>query len=102
MASSPGGKLRPNALAVLRLHDRQVGRFLTFENPPGVDAGLAIGLRKTLSVAHQATGFGSLTQGVDRRDPVVRRERNQLNATDVEQKRGNNTRRTELAFVQAR
>ena len=48
-----GGTSRPSALAVLRLmhelefgglHDRQVGRLLALENPPGVDAGLAIGI----------------------------------------------------------
>ena len=71
-ASSVGGTSRPSALAVLRLmhelefgglHDRQVGRLLALENPPGVDAGLAIGIGNAGSVAHQAAGHDGLALG---------------------------------------
>ena len=48
-------KMRPSALAVLRLmiqlefgrlHDRHVGGLLAIENAAGVDTGLAIGFGK--------------------------------------------------------
>ena len=60
--------------------DRQVGGLLALENPAGVDAGLAICVGNARSVAHQAAGFGRLTQGIDRRHPMVRRQRNELYA----------------------
>ena len=74
-ASSVGGTSRPSALAVLRLMtnsnlvgcmDRQVGRLGALENPAGVDADLAIGIRQAGPVAHQAAGRGEFAQLVDR------------------------------------
>jgi hypothetical protein len=50
-ASSIGGTSMPGALACAqidqelelgRLHDRQVGRFRAFENPPGKDSSLVV------------------------------------------------------------
>ena len=38
------------------------------------------------SVTHQAAGFGVFAQGVDRRHPIVGRERNELDATVVGQR----------------
>src|ERR1700756_5016067 len=35
------------------LHDRQIARLLTLEDPTGIDANLAKRLRKARSVAHQ-------------------------------------------------
>src|ERR1700730_4451501 len=48
-----------------RLHDRQVGRLLAFENPTRVDAGLAIRIGNTASVTHQAAAGGKLAELVD-------------------------------------
>src|SRR5436305_12417272 len=45
--------------------DRQVARLLALENPPSVDADLAIGIGKAGSVAHQAAGCGTLAQCID-------------------------------------
>src|SRR5262249_1983944 len=66
MASSPGGKLRPNALAVLRLItssnlvDCMTGRSAGFspENPAGVHAGLAVCVGGAWFGAHQQDGLG--------------------------------------------
>ena len=66
-ASSVRGTSRPSALAVLRLitssnlvgcTHRQIGRLLALEDPTDIDAGLAISIRATRSVAEQATNFG--------------------------------------------
>src|SRR5262249_45033938 len=42
----------------------------------------------TCSVAHQAAGFGKLTHGIDRRYPVVSRQRSELKAAVVEERGG--------------
>src|SRR5262245_25694648 len=97
MASSPGGKLRPITLAVLRLITNsnlvgcKIGRsagLLTLKNPAGVDTGLAICVGEARSIAHQAAGFGKGTQFIDRRHPMVGRQRNDVYATVVEQRAG--------------
>src|SRR5262249_49798024 len=54
------------------LHHRQIGRLRTFENPADVDAGLAIGVRKVRSIAHQTTACGVLPQIVDRGNRIAR------------------------------
>src|SRR5450759_1587732 len=41
-------------------HDRQVGRFLALENPPGVDAGLAIGIGQAASARRARAVAGGL------------------------------------------
>src|SRR5262245_16330903 len=81
-----GGIEVDHELELARLHDRQVGRFLTLENPPGVHAGLAICVAKARPVAHQSANLGSsLAPGVDRRHPMVGGQRNELYATVVEE-----------------
>jgi hypothetical protein len=57
-----------------QLH-RQVAGFLPFENPAGVDAGAAIGIRLAGSVAHQATGLGVLARHIARGQGVAGRKR---------------------------
>src|ERR1035437_1577597 len=53
-------------------YDRKIGRLRALENPPGVDAGLPIGIHYALPVAHQATSHGDLAIGIDRRHRVAR------------------------------
>src|SRR5437879_3888924 len=67
-----GGGQVDHELELDRLHDRQVGRLLALENPPSVDADLAIGIGKAGPVAHQAAGFGKLAQKIDCGHPMVR------------------------------
>src|SRR5262249_40494957 len=55
-AECPGGVEVDHELELARLYDRQVGRLLALENPASIDAGLALGLGKTRSVAHQTAG----------------------------------------------
>src|SRR5262249_56630085 len=65
-----------------------VGGLLALENPAVVHAGLAICVGDACSVAHQTAGFGRLAQVVDRRDPMVGGQRNELYATVVEDRAG--------------
>ena len=49
------------------LVDCTTGRsFLAFENATNIDADFAIPARNVRSVAHQATGLGIFTKGIDR------------------------------------
>src|SRR6516164_8426868 len=50
-----------------RLHDREVGRLLSFENAASVNAGLTVRIRNDGSVAHQPTGRSELAPLVYRR-----------------------------------
>src|SRR5215475_15038899 len=54
-----------------RLHNRQIGCLLTFENSPDVDAYLAIRLRYPVAVRHQTAGLGEFWKIVDRRYPIM-------------------------------
>src|SRR5262249_4459781 len=49
-----------------RLHDRQITRFDASKNAASVDAGLAIGIGETDSVADQSTRLGELSERIDR------------------------------------
>jgi len=69
-----------------RPQDRQVGRPLALKNAPAIDADLASEVCKVRSVAYQPASFDALTPGVDRRHPMVRRQRRELYATAVEQR----------------
>jgi hypothetical protein len=60
------------------LLDRQTGGIGSVENLAGIDAGLAICIGKTGSVAHQAAGRGELTQRVNCRQRVARRKFDEL------------------------
>src|SRR5262249_50064511 len=83
-----GGVEIDHELEFGRLHDRQVRRLRALDDAANIDTSQAISLGDACSVAHQTTGFGKVTQGIDRRDPVVSRQRSELNATVVEQRAG--------------
>src|SRR5262245_1132851 len=53
------------------LLDRQVGGLLTLENPTGVGSIQTMRIRKTASVAYQATGLGVLAERKDRSHAVA-------------------------------
>jgi len=58
-------QLDPGALV-----DRQIGGFLTLEDPSGVNADLVKGSREARSIADQAAGSGVITKSIDRRKAV--------------------------------
>src|SRR5713226_7517729 len=53
-----GGLEVDDQLDLRGLLDRQVGRLFALENPADVDTGQTVRIRKTASVAHQASGRG--------------------------------------------
>src|SRR5215831_13915629 len=64
-----------------RLQDRKVGGLLALENPPGVNASMAVGVRKTRSVAHQAADGSVLASRIHSRDGMACRQCNELLAS---------------------
>ena len=84
------------------LHDRQVGRLFALENPPGIDAGLAIGVGMAVSVAHQAAGHDILAQGIDRRQRMASRQRDELFPLREHEGAGADEQRADAALDQGR
>src|SRR5262249_42879216 len=64
----------------------QVGRLLSPQNSPGVDAGLTIRIRKVGSVAHEPAREREITHRIDCRNRMARRERNDLIAARQEER----------------
>ena len=64
-----------------RSHYRQRGRCLSLEDTTGIDADLAVSFRGARSVTHQAADLDALTEGVNRRQPLMRGQRDELYAT---------------------
>src|SRR5262245_34940014 len=73
--------------------DRQVARFFTLEDPPGVDADLMIGLHQSGSIAHQAAALGVFTPRVGRGQLVVFRKRHNLTAASGKERVGADKKR---------
>jgi len=66
---------------------RQIGRFLALEDATGIQTDLPIPIRRARSVAHQPADFDMLAEGIHRRHPIIRCERDQLYAAVVQQGR---------------
>src|SRR4029077_11672930 len=49
-----------------RLHNRQIGTLLTFENTGGINAGLTVCIGNAGRVAHQTAGSDIIAQVIDR------------------------------------
>ena len=56
----------------------EIGRFLAFENAPGIDANLVEYIAEAAAIAHQAAGQGVLTVWVDRGQRMAGRQRREL------------------------
>src|SRR2546430_14744265 len=63
-----------------RRHDRQIRALRALEHAANIDTSQPISLGDARSVAYQTAGFGIFTQPVDRREPVVGRQRNEVYA----------------------
>ena len=81
-----GGLQVDDELKLVRPQDRQIGRPLALKNAPAIDADLADEVRKVRSVAHQSPSLDALTIGVDRWQPMVRRQRDEVYATAIEER----------------
>jgi hypothetical protein len=62
------------------LKDRKIGKFRTFENSAGVNAGLPDAIRRAGSITHQAAVSSEHAPLVDRGNIKARGPRNQLPA----------------------
>src|SRR6476660_8626929 len=69
-----------------RQNHRQIARFLALEYPTDIDAGLAISIRATRSVAEQATNFGILVIRVARWNSMARAKLNEFVTIGEEQR----------------
>src|SRR5262245_66583998 len=58
-----------------RLHHRQVAGLFALENAAGIDTSQAICISDARSVAHQTADFREVAQKIDRRPPMVSRQR---------------------------
>src|SRR5262249_30853239 len=72
------------------------------EDFANIDAGLTIRFAKACPVAHQPADFRRLTQEIDRRHSMIRRQRDKLYATVVEQRRRTDQERISLLLRKAR
>src|SRR5262249_30536855 len=72
-------------LDLRRLLDRQIGRFLALENPAGIGAHEAVGVRKAVAIADQAAGHGILAKRIHRGHRVARSQRHELLGAAVEE-----------------
>src|SRR5262245_17660605 len=68
-----------------RPQDRHVGRFLAVENATGIDAELAMLVSDVRSVAQHPAAFGKRAIKINRRHPMIYRQRGELHETGVEQ-----------------
>src|SRR5262245_31011422 len=69
-----------------RLHHRQVAGLFALENAAGIDTSQAICISDARSVAHQTADFREVARKIDRRHPMVSRERNDLHAAVIGQR----------------
>src|ERR1035441_6349381 len=79
-------------------HDRQVGRLFALENPPGVDAGLAVGIRNAGPVAHQSAGHGGLAPYIARRQRMAGRQCGEPFPMGVHERAGTDEQRARAAL----
>src|SRR5262249_8327966 len=80
------------------LHHWEIGRLLAFENPPGIDADLVVGIGNTGRVAHQAARIDGLAQAMHRGNPMSRRQRDDPFPMEEHERPGANEQRASPAF----
>src|SRR5262249_11791069 len=75
------------------LYDREIGGLLAFENPPGIDAGGAIGFYEIGPVTGKPARLREFAPLIYRRQLVARRERHDLLAPAEEERIGSDEQR---------
>jgi len=73
-----GGLEVDDKLNFCGLLHRQIGRFVAFENAPGIYANLVVVISDAAAIAHQAAGQGELAVCVDRGQRMASRQRREL------------------------
>src|SRR5262249_8169369 len=69
-----------------KLHDREVDRFLAFQDTPHIDALLSIGFGYTGAITYQPASLRELARFVNRRDRMAQSPRHNLRASTVEER----------------
>src|SRR5215831_3668327 len=85
-----------------RLLDWQVGGLGPLENPSGVDAGLAIGIRQASAVTHETARFREVNKRVDARDSIAGGQGHDLVASSDEESISTDHDRVSASLSQAR
>src|SRR5215831_7517826 len=85
-----------------RLLDWQVGGLGPLENPSGVDAGLAIGIRQASSVTDETARLREVNKRVDARDSIARGQGHDLGASSDEESISTDHDRVSASLSQAR
>src|SRR6266481_6884568 len=67
-------------LELAGLQNRQVGGLRALEDSTGVDADLMPRVQIIGPITHQPSDLGKFTKGIDRGNPIARRERRKLHA----------------------
>src|SRR5262249_46596530 len=67
-------------LELAGLQNRKVGGLRALEDSTGVDADLMPRLQTIGRITHQPSDLGKFTTGIDRGNPIARRERRKLHA----------------------
>src|SRR5215472_14552432 len=80
-------------LELRRPYHRQVGWLLPLEDAPCIDTDLPIPFSRARSVAHQPADFDMLPECINRRQPIVRRQRYELHTSVIQQLIGSNYER---------
>jgi hypothetical protein len=68
-----------------RLHNRQIGSLLTFENTGGINAGLTVCIGNAGRVAHQTAGSDIIAQVIDRGNSMSSRQSDNPFPTGVQE-----------------
>src|SRR5215472_10516885 len=84
-SENPCGLQIDDELELRRPYHRQVRWLLPLEDAPCIDANLPIPLSRARSVAHQAADFDILAEWINRGQPIVRRQRDELHTSAIEQ-----------------
>src|SRR5262249_60874433 len=91
-AERPGGLEIDHEVEPGRLDDRQVCWLFALENPTRINAGLAIVVGNTGSVAHETASGDELTIMIECRNGVAFRQRDQLLVSPIKERIGSDNK----------
>src|SRR5262249_53353991 len=89
-------------LEARRLHDRQVARFLTFEDAPSIPSCFSTDFIAIRAVTHQAAGRDKFAPFVECRNSVTRRKRDESFTDHLEKQRRPVNNGRDIAFWHGR
>src|SRR5215475_538505 len=81
-----GGLEIDHQLELCRLHHRQFARLFALQDPTDIDSSLSIGIRDAGAVGHKPAGKGKLAKFIDCGYRMIRRERDQLLTSSIEER----------------